>query len=142
MELIVVVAPVLKNTGDKPAVSELVLSESLPKSITKKLIATLTATHGIEAVNIQLRNLASKPKGVVKDPPAWLRVAVNEGYESKVESNLFAVQKNKELETKLVEKLESASRAPHEFVNQDFMQALIAKHGCVSDMIAGASANG
>jgi len=126
------VAPILKNNDDK-----------LPKGIKPSLIAKLSAMHGAEPVQVQLKNLKSAlTTRKINNVAGWLTTAVCEGFDSKVELNLFKVQENKDLETKLVEKLESDSSAQHEFVNQDFMKSLIAKHGCVSDMIAGASVNG
>jgi len=124
-----VVAPILKSTGDK-----------LPKGIKPALIAKLTVLHGTDAVDRQLKNLKSAlTTKKISNPAGWLTTAVCEGFDSKVELDLFRVQENKELEIKLVEKLESDSRAQHEFINPEFMQALIAKHGCVSDMVTGSS---
>lgn len=121
----IVVAPLLKNNGDE-----------LPKGIKPALIAKLTATHGADIVARQLKNLnTEQSKRIVKNPAGWLTTAVNEGFNSKIEVDLFAVQENKELETKLVKKLEAVSSAPSEFTNPSFMQALIAKHGCVADML-------
>ncbi len=123
-----VVAPILKTTGEEP------ISE-LPKGIKPTLISKLISIHGQPVVDRQIKNLkAEQSKHVVKNPAGWLTTACNEGFDSKVEADLFALQESKELEIKLVEKLNTDSSAPHEFVNPDFMQALIAKHGCISDL--------
>ena len=96
-----VVAPIIKNNGDE-----------LPKGIKPALITKLTALHGNDIVDRQLKNLiAEQSKRVVKNPAGWLTVACNEGFDSKVEADLFTSQKNEELLKQMVARSEAESMA-------------------------------
>ena len=97
-----VVVPILNNTdGDK-----------LPKGISKKLIDKLTALHGSDVVDRQLKNLiAEQSKGVIKNPAGWLTTACSEGFNSATEVDLFKKQENEKLaqELLIIAELESSA---------------------------------
>jgi|GEM_PF-2989295 len=111
---------------------------NLPKGIKPSLIKKLTATHGAEPVTKQLKNLiAEQGKRTVKNPAGWLTVAISEEFESRTEVDLFTVQENKELETRLVEKLNTDSNAVSELGDQDF-KAMLGQRPWILGMLAGA----
>jgi len=121
-----VVAPILKNDGD------------LPQGIKPMLLTKLVAAHGLETVQKQVKNLKTEQsKLTVKNPSGWLTTAVNEGFDSKTEVNLFAVQENKELEARLIEKLESDSNVVSELCDQDFKAMLGQRSQWFLDMLDG-----
>lgn len=133
----------IETTADSPvinidAVPILKNDEDLPPGIKKTLFEKLKTIHGIEAVQKQLKNLkAEQSKRVIKNPSGWLTTAVNEGFDSKTEPNLFAIQENKELELRLLEKLNSDSNTVSELEDQDFKSMLAQMSPCFLDMLAG-----
>jgi len=133
VESIAVVAPILKKMENDPVIPV----TDLPKGIKPALVNKLISVHGQDAVIKQVKNLkATLTTKKINNVAGWLTTAVCEGFDSKVELDLFKVQDNKELESELVAKLESVSSAPHEIVNPEFMQELIGKYGCVADYFA------
>ena len=124
----IVVAPVLKS------------DEDLPPGIKVALFTKLVERHGSETVQKQLKNLKTEQsKRTVKNTSGWLTTAVNEDFDSKTEVNLFAVQENSELETRLVEKLNFDSNAGNELRDQDFKAMLGQRPQWFLDMLVGAN---
>ena len=110
----------------------------LPPGIEKPLFEKLKAIHGVETVQKQLKNLkAEQGKRSIKNPSGWLTTAVNEGFDSKTEPNLFAIQENRDLELRLLEKLNSASNEISELEDQDFKTMLAQRPPWFLDMLAG-----
>lgn len=130
-----VVAPILNITGEATNII-------LPKGITQQLLADLAIkyvpAHGADIVDRQLINLKdAQARGIIERPGAWLTNACKKNYPSAANINLFAVQENKELEEKLVEKLNTDSSSPHELADQDFKTMLGKRSQWFLDMIAG-----
>lgn len=102
---IVVVAPLLKNDEDKPAAD-------LPKGIKPTLVKKLTAIHGVDAVDKQVKNLkAALSTKKINNVAGWLTTAVCEGFDSKTEASLFTSHKNEELLKAMVARSEAESMA-------------------------------
>jgi len=133
-----VVPVIFKNTEGEQ--NKEIHELDLPAGITQQLLVNLTkkyaALHGPDIVHRQLINLKREiARNTVESNPKWLTNACKLNYpDSDEHKSLFAKQENKQLEIKLVEKLESESNAPHDFVNPDFMNTLIEKYGCIREV--------